>query len=659
MLRHPLVVLLFATGVAPLCRGVGAPAGKTIVTTGLVTRWAADVTPENAWRDYPRPQMVRDAWGNLNGRWDYAVAPRTAPAPASYAGAILVPFPIESKLSGVGHVVSPTERIWYHRAFGTPAAWTGQRVLLHFGAVDWECTVWVNGGLVGSHTGGYDPFSFDVTAFLHPGGGNDVVVAVTNPTNDYDQPRGKQRLPPAGIWYAPSSGIWQTVWLEPVPRESSIGELRITPDVDHAQVRVSVLGYRPDEDDVHAVRVRVLQEGRVVAEATNRIDRTLTLALPQPRLWAPEHPFLYDVQVDLFRIPSPYPAPSPQTPRDVNPVPGYGAAEQARFTIPADATPLDSVRSYFGMRKITVGPGGLGPVIELNNQPYFECGTLDQGFWPDGLYTAPSAAAMRWDLDFLKRAGFNMLRKHIKVEPAAYYAYCDHIGLLVWQDMPAGFVSEPAPGGSGGRRLDRSEVVRAADAGEPIRRSWSAAQYELELRRMIDALYNSPAVVTWIPFNEGWGQFDSARIARWVKDYDPSRLVDAASGWKDVGAGDVQDVHTYAPTLALPATRDPHRAFIVGEFGGIGLPVAGHLWFPDRANSGYQTYQNAAELAAQYRARFDRILAALRERGLSAAVYTQTTDVEGEVNGLVTYDRAVEKIDAATLATIHAPAYQR
>lgn len=615
----------------------------------MPTPWSADASAGRAWQEYPRPQLVRERWFNLNGQWDYAITPlgQSTPAAKAYEGKIRVPYPLESTLSGVGRSLAPDQRLWYRRTFEVPADWRGQNVVLHFGAVDYDCQLFVNGAPAGAHTGGFDPFSFDITRFLKPDGAQELVLAVTDPSSEGDQPRGKQRLNQTGIWYTPASGIWQTVWLEPVAPENAIAEIRTTPDIDAGVVKVAVFATVPVAEQVHAFRAKVLQGGRVVAEASHRIDREVTIAIPNPQLWSPAQPTLYDLEVELFRVPAPAGPPRGKY---------FGATEQKLFAqIPAGATRLDAVKSYFGMRKVSLLPSPKGPIVALNNQPLFHLGTLDQGYWPDGLLTPPSETGMRYDIDFLKRAGFNMLRKHIKVEPALYYAHCDRTGIMVWQDMPSAMRvhTTPPPGTD-------SHHVRREDEGFIIRRGTAATQFELELRRMIEALRNHPSIVMWVPFNEGWGQYDTTRIANAVKALDPSRLVVAVSGWTDVpGAGEIFDIHTYQEKLVLPPAPDRQRAYVVGEYGGLGLPVQGHLWWTDKRNWGYQTYKTPEELKAQYLNRFDQIVASHRERGVSASVYTQTTDVEGEVNGLLTYDRKVEKIAPAELAKIHAKVFAK
>jgi beta-galactosidase/beta-glucuronidase len=608
----------------------------------LRTPWSQDALDGKGWLEYPRPQLERSRWMNLNGIWDCAIAERGSPPPSAYRERIRVPYPVESALSGVARAVEPSEQLWYRRHFAVPLDWKGERILLHFGAVNWNSAVWINGALAGTHQGGYDPFTIDVTPYLSPAGEQDIVVSASNPANTSDQPRGKQTLEPSGIWYTPSTGIWQTAWIEPVPAEASIAELRVVPDIDSGSVAVTVIGDRPYAPDTIAVRARVESGGKVVAEATYRLDRTLRLKIPNPVWWTPDHPFLYDLRVELFPIPNPFPGKR-----------GFHReeGEDGFFKVPPGVEPLDAVTSYFGMRQISMVPGPQGPVFALNHQPIFMYGPLDQGFWPDGIYTAPTEAAFRHDLDFLKQAGFNGLRKHVKVEPELYYRYCDQIGLLVWQDMPSG-MTELAP--DTGAQEPSPEFV-AFNAGEAILSSAAAAQFQLELRRMIDALAHHPCIVVWVPFNEGWGQHDTARLGGWIKAYDPTRLVDDASGWKDVGSGDIRDIHTYHPHPMMPAEPDPSRITVIGEFGGVALPCPGHTWF--EKGWGYQQSEDSAQLASDYRQRVAAIAAGISTHGIAAAIYTQTTDVEGELNGLMTYDRKVIKIPVAELKQINETLY--
>lgn len=536
----------------------------------LRTRWAADVDTASVLPEYPRPQMVRADWQNLNGWWQYAITDSGASQPAAWDGRILVPFAAESQLSGVRRTVGDTARLWYRRTFRAPDL-DGGRLLLHFGAVDWDATVSVNGQRVGTHRGGYDAFSFDITDALRPGEMQELVVSVWDPSDAGDQPRGKQVREPRSIWYTSVTGIWQTVWLERVPR-AHIAGLDIVTDIDSSRVvlRVATAGTTAAE----RVRAAVSVDGDRVAYTEGPADGALTLPVPDARLWSPDDPFLYDLTVSL---------------------------ESG-----------DSVTSYFGMRKIAVARDSLGVHrLFLNNEPLFQYGPLDQGWWPDGLYTAPTDEALRFDVEMTRQLGFNMARKHVKVEPARWYYHADRLGLLVWQDMPSANNRTPA----------------------------SRENFAAELKAMVDGLRNHPSIVMWVPFNEGWGQHDTERYTNWLKAYDPTRLVNSASGWTDRGTGDVADLHAY-PGPTIPE-RDGRRALVLGEFGGLGLPLEGHTWL-DRDNWGYRSYADTAALGLAYRGLIDQIRF-LNADGLSAAVYTQTTDVEIEVNGLMTYDRAIIK----------------
>nr|WP_303652707.1 sugar-binding domain-containing protein [Paludisphaera mucosa] len=553
-----------------------------------MTRWAEQVDPATVHSEYPRPQLVREAWTNLNGLWDYAVRPAADARPEAFDGRILVPFPIESALSGVKKAVKPDETLWYRRTFPLEKPADGVRHLLHFGAVDWAATVYVNGAKVGEHKGGFDPFTFDVTDaldFARPA--QEVVVAVTDPTDAGSQPRGKQVLKPQGIFYTAVTGIWQTVWMEAVPARR-IDSLKIVADVDAEEVRVTpaVVGGDPGA----AVRVVVFEGDKVVAEATGPAGEAIKIPLPEPKLWGPDSPFLYDLKAS---------------------VEGDGG---------------DAVGSYFGMRKIALGKDEAGVLrLMLNGKPLFQYGPLDQGWWPDGLYTAPTDEALKYDLEVTKKLNFNMIRKHVKVEPARWYRHCDEMGLLVWQDMPAGDNKDDA----------------------------SKEQFGAEWKAVIDALHDHPSIVMWVPFNEGWGQHDTERVVAWTKEYDPTRLVDNASGWTDKGVGDVNDMHNY-PGPGMPALEEK-RAAVLGEFGGLGLPLEGHT-FSEKDNWGYVSFKNVEDLGERYLGLIHR-LKALSGLGLCAGVYTQTTDVEVEVNGFMTYDRAVIKLPAEAVAAAHAGLY--
>jgi hypothetical protein len=548
----------------------------------LMTRWAEQVGPDNAWPEYPRPQLVRPDWVNLNGLWDYTITADTVDTAPVFTGRILVPFPVESALSGVMTNIDEHSKLWYRRNFAVPAAWRDRRVRLHFGAVDWRCEIWVNGHDLGRHQGSYDAFTFDITDALRWQGEEEVDVCVTDPIEG-DQPRGKQSRKPEGIFYTATSGIWQTVWLEPVPADC-IDSLKIVPDVDAKAVHLRVNANRLSPGlQVEAV---ASANGREAARISGPAGAELVMNLPDARLWSPADPFLYDLKVTL---------------RD-------------------DSRTLDSVSSYFGLRKIALRRDNNDYMeIALNNEFVFEVGTLDQGFWPDGIYTAPTDEALRSDIEFLKKAGFNLVRKHVKVEPERWYYWCDKLGLLVWQDMPSGNNASPA-----GRR-----------------------DFENELARMVDDLDNHPSIIVWVLFNEGWGQYDTEDLADWLLKTDPSRLVDDASGWTDMHAGDLIDMHNYPGPNIPPA--EPHRAAVLGETGGLGLVVPDHVWSPDRA-WGYVMLTDTNDLAASYTEAMRQIWRLHNLRGLSAAVYTQITDVESECDGLMTYDRAVAKFDPAVLA---------
>lgn len=542
----------------------------------LMSRWADQVDPNHVLPEYPRPQMRRSEWMNLNGLWEYAITPKAVQTLQEYEGHILVPFAVESALSGVGRWVQPDERLWYRRHFTVEPGWSGQRILLHFGAVDWESQVLIDGKVVGSHRGGYNPFSFDVTDFVTPGRRHELVVKVTDPTSTGRQPRGKQVLRPGGIWYTPVTGIWQTVWMEPVP-SGGIERLHIVPDAATGQVEVTAIGARGP------VWARAFDGNTLVAEAESRDGGPMTLTIRNPKLWSPESAFLYRLRV--------------------------GAGE-------------DVVDSYFGLRTIALGKDQDGrTVLTLNGEPLFQFGFLDQGYWPCGLYTAPTDEALKWDIEFTRQLGFNLIRKHVKVEPARWYYWADKMGMLVWQDMPSGFMD-----GEGPIQVDQAH----------------RDQFDYEMRSMMDALQPFPSVVLWVIFNEGWGQFDTERITDWVVRHDPSRLATGASGWVDYGTGHVNDWHIY-PGPDAPMW-EPNRASVLGEFGGLGLTIPGHIW-QAQDNWGYRYKHTQEEFHVGIEELFRELIRVRKETGMSAAVYTQTTDVETEVNGLVTYDRKVVKVD--------------
>lgn len=593
--------------------GARAHAQWAPASVPISSPWAASVTPTTAWPEYPRPQMVRDRWTNLNGLWRYAVTSSDVTlAPDVWEGEILVPYSIESSLSGVGRRLERDDVLWYRRSFHAEPV--SGRLLLNFEAVDYACTVWVNNIEVGAHTGGSLPFSFDVTEAVRRGE-NDVVVRVVDQTDDrgHYQLRGKQARRPGGIWYTPVSGIWQTVWLEEVP-EVFIESLRIDTQIDPATVTVTAgLGGRQRAGQ--KVRVRLLDREREVSRGEGRA--AVTLPVDDAVLWSPDTPHLYGLEIELIDI---------------------------------DGGVIDRVESYAGIREVGEAIGAHGkPVFTLNGEEIFHWGPLDQGWWPESLLTPPSAEAMRFDIDYLKSAGFNMIRKHIKVEPRRYYAYCDRVGMLVWQDQVSG--GHRKSEWPEWRRLDRPGIE--PDVVWP---DWAHRQYMSELRGMIDTLYNHPSIVCWVPFNERWGQHKTLDVGRWVTDYDPSRHINIASGGNFWPIGDIVDQHQYPdPAFPWDEARFDQFVRVIGEFGGHAFPVEGHRWQEDGKNWGYGGIpENEEEFQKRLRRSLE-ILAGLKSEGIAAAVYTQTSDVEIEINGLMTYDRRVVKVPADELRRLTTP----
>ena len=571
----------------------------TIPDDAMVTRWGRTVTPENAWQEYPRPQFRREQnWENLNGLWDYAVN-QSREIPEQFDGQILVPYPVESVLSGVGRLLEPHETLWYHRSFKheTPQ---GHQTHLHFEAVDYQCVVYLNGKKVGSHVGSSDPFKFDVTNELRKGN-NELVVRVVDRTAP-SQTLGKQTLNPKGIYYTRVSGIWQTVWLEDVP-ERHFRMVKMKPRITEGTLRVlPTLAGEPLPNE----RVRI-----IVRDSSGEVgvaDAALSVKIPEAKLWTPDTPHLYDITLELL---------------DGDEV-------------------IDTVESYAAMREVGVLRGPAGQIrMTLNGKVVFHYGPLDQGWWPDGLLTPPSDAAMRFDVDFLKQAGFNMIRKHIKIEPRRFYSYCDRVGMMVWQDMPS----------TGGRPF-WSKL-----APNPVEEDWPLEQHQqfmTELKAMVNQLRNHPSIVMWVPFNERWGQHETIQIGQAMENLDVTRLLNIASGGNFFPVGDVVDRHNYPePMFPFEDRRFDDYVKVVGEFGGHGYVVKGHQWNPEMRNWGYGDLpQTKDEYRQRYRKSFQELMK-LRRRGVAAGVYTQTTDVEGEVNGLMTYDREVQKITAEELADLH------
>ena len=565
----------------------------------LMTRWASRVNPNNPLPEYPRPQLVRADWLNLNGIWEYQAGAKDDAVPngKTLSSHIVVPFPVESALSGV---MEHHDRLWYRRQFTVPPQWNGRQLMLNFGAVDYEAEIFVNGTSVGVHTGGYVPFSYDITPFVKGNGPQELIVRVFDPTDLGGQPRGKQTLQPGGIMYTPTTGIWQTVWLEPVA-QTGIRDLHIVPDVDNSTVRITVNA--PSASPATRVVIKIKSAGRVIQTLTAAPNVALSLFIKDARLWSPDSPFLYDVDVALVQ----------------------------------DKTVNDRVSSYFGMRKISLALVGGYQKMMLNNKFVFEIGPLDQGFWPDGIYTPPSEAALKADIKSMKTFGFNMVRKHIKVEPARWYYWTDKMGLLVWQDMPSAnsYTDRPQP-------IDKDAYIK-------------------QLNDIVTTHWNAPSIIMWVIFNEQQGRHDTAALVDMAKKLDPSRLVnrDSGSGYEKTEAvGDVEDVHSYPPPAFPPLSAT--RALVCGEYGGIGYLVKGHTW--RTTGGGYTNVTSVRDLEERYGEYADMLKTFRDQHGLSAAVYTQITDVETELNGLLTYDRVL-KCDPAQIARANrfeypVPAYQ-
>lgn len=558
----------------------------------LMTPWGEHLDENCILTEYPRPQMRRDSYLNLNGRWEYAITDSDE-LPRRWDGTILVPFSPESALSGVGRSLQPGQTLWYRREVILPQGFipADGRLLLHFGAVDQETAVYWNGRLLGRHMGGYNAFTLDATDALGPR--NSLVVRVHDDTDASFHSRGKQKTRRGGIWYTPQSGIWQTVWMEAVPRHY-IESLRIVPLFDQSAVEVMVRCSQP-------LQCEATVDGRTVPFTSGEPAR---IPMPDFRAWSPEDPYLYDLSVTLGE---------------------------------------DRVESYFGMRKMEVRAdrGGVKRLF-LNGEPYFQSGLLDQGYWPDGLYTAPSDEALIYDIQTAKAMGFNLLRKHIKVEPMRWYYHCDRLGMLVWQDMPSGggkyrFSTITLPLVTGIHRRDNHyrAFARASSQGR--------GEYMDELEEMVGQLFNAPSVVLWVPFNEGWGQFDSTFVMERLRALDPTRPVDPASGWHDQGAGELRSLHVYFKPFRFRRDRRG-RALALSEFGGYNLRVDGHCF--NQKDYGYRRLPDAAALWRDFSRLYEREVLPAVPRGLCASVYTQLSDVEDELNGLMTYDRRVVKLDA-------------
>ena len=559
------------------------------------------VTPHN---EYPRPQLTRDSFFNLNGEWDYAITKKDAPF-GGYQGKILVPFSPESILSGVEKTVTDEDKLYYHREFNFEKQ--NERALLHFGAVDYECEVKLNGKTVGKHTGGYFPFTFDVTDVIRSGK-NDIIVEVTDPGDKGTQARGKQSSKRGGIWYTPQSGIWQTVWIEQVC-DNYIESIKLTPDIDMGALEVEITFSKAKEN----ATIDIYDKGEAKASAV-AVNGKAVIELGEYELWSPENPYLYDIKITAS---------------------------------------TDVVGSYFGMRKFGVGKDKDGvPRLMLNNKPYFHNGLLDQGYWSDGMYTPASDEAMIYDIKKMKEMGFNMLRKHIKIEPLRWYYHCDRLGLLVWQDMINGggiysayaIMIRPAfTLGFLSKRFmakDTEKNYKMFSRTDPKGRG----EYYVDSERMIDLLYNTVSLSVWVPFNEGWGQFDSVKAYHFYREKDPTRIIDHASGWHDQGIGDLNSFHIYFTPFIFPKyDKHDERPIVLSEYGGFSLQAKGHMYNEEKF-FGYRRYYEQAKFDEAMTQLFTKIANKI-PKGLSATVYTEVSDVEDECNGLLSYDRQVVKID--------------
>lgn len=579
--------------------------------TNIVTRWAEKAVCDMPLPEYPRPQMVRDNWLNLNGKFDYAITDKNAKWIDKTDGQILVPFSIESELSGVGKKITENDRLWYKKSFTVPAGFKGKRVILHLDSVDWQSRVYINRKLMGEHFGGYCRISYDITDALTDGE-NELVVWVYDPTEKGWQNRGKQDSVSHGFWYTPTTGIWKTVWLEAVD-ENHIKGYKLVPDIDKG-----VIGLKTDIVGSGELKIKIFDGDKVVAE--ENISSDAVIAVPDAKLWSPEEPFLYDFVLELSN----------------------GGALS------------DSVKGYFGMRKFSIGKDKEGMTrLLLNNKPYFQRGLLDQGYWPDGILTPPVDEAMVYDIEKMKELGFNMLRKHIKVECDRWYYYCDKLGMLVWQDMISGgaYIGDILAG------VYPNLGIGVKDDNDKQYRKFSRAKkewrdnYEAELHEVLEQLYNVPSICCWVPFNEGWGQFDAKRIATGIKEYDPSRFVDHASGWYDQGGPDFKSMHKYVVPIKMPKLDE--RPFVISEFGGYQNGVPGHVWDDGKTFGLYLKFKDKAALSAAYRKLHEKQVIPLIKKGLCATVYTQVSDVEFELNGMLTYDREVVKLDEDMLKDIN------
>ena len=598
MKKTLLAFALLAVGIST------ASAEWKIAGDKIRTKWAEEVNPSNVHQEYPRPQLVREEWQNLNGLWSYAITDLDAAQPTKFDGEILVPFALESALSGVQKSLTEKQLLWYEREFMVPSKWMSQRVMLHFGAVDWSADVYVNGVYVGGHTGGFTPFACDITAALNTKGAQKLVVRVWDPTEKGEQPVGKQLIKLGNIWYTPVSGIWQTVWLEPVSKQNHIESITPSSSLRHSDIIVNTKTAVCDG----VVAVEVFDNGIKVGEGSAPCGTAVKIHIPNAKLWTPETPHLYDLKVALKQ----------------------------------NAKVVESVSSYMAMREVGKMRDEYGHLrATLNGKPIFMYGPLDQGWWPDGLYTAPTDEALAWDIQLTKELGFNTIRKHIKVEPARWFYHCDRLGMLVWQDMPCGELVKP-------HAWARWTVNGGSDTplGEEFKHN-----YYKEWGEVLDLCKFFPSVVVWVPFNENWSQFDTEKVTEWTAKRDNSRLINPASGGNLRECGDIMDWHNYPKPIM--AVHHADYILILGEYGGLGLPVKGHLWNPEMNNWGYGGNRKSMDDVTNTYIEYAEMIIPFVKQGMSGAIYTQTTDVEGEVNGFVTYDRKVVKMDVKRIHDVN------
>ncbi|MGC4233651.1 MAG: glycoside hydrolase family 2 TIM barrel-domain containing protein [Niabella sp.] len=588
---------------------------QTSVNAYMPTPWTHKTDKAKPLNEYPRPQMVRSSWQNLNGAWQYAITDKDSDIPGKWEGEIIVPFPMESYLSGVQKRIDKTKKLWYQKNINIQKR-SDRNVLLHIGACDWQTRIYVNGKEIVTHEGGYIPIEQNITAYLN-NGKNSIIISCWDPTDEGEQARGKQVSNPSGIYYTSVTGIWQTVWIEQVPK-TYIKDYNVVTDIDHSTVTIQPEIVNPRSGDQYIVSI--LRLGKLVTQTTFSDTAFLKpMSIPGAKLWSPDQPDLYDLQL----------------------------------TIKRNNKVVDQVKGYFGMRKIAVAKDENGVQrIFLNNKPVFMYGPLDQGYWPDGIYTAPTEAALVSDIKRMKEMGFNTVRKHVKVEPSRWYYHCDVLGLLVWQDMPSGY----------------GEIVPVKDHEHSIEGNWLARHYKdverteaseqvfrSEWAAIIRSLKKHPSIVVWVPFNESWGQFKTNEMLSWTKTLDPTRLVDGPSGWIDRGEGEMRDYHLYGERLDQSFPLEDRRSLVIGEFGGLGLAIKNHTMKKD--SWGYSNYTSEKELLSAYIRLVDRI-EAMKKDGFSAAIYTQLTDVETEINGIITYDRYQLKMPAASLKAIHEKLYK-